>query len=54
MAHFAKLDANNVVIEIHVVNNEDCQDADGNESESVGIAYLQNVFGSDTIWKQTS
>ena len=54
MAHFAKLDADNVVIELHVVNDEDCQDEDGNESEAVGVAFLQGIFGSDTIWKQTS
>ena len=54
MAHFAKLDANNIVVDVLVVNNEDCQDDDGNEDEAVGVAFLQNLLGSDTSWKQTS
>ena len=54
MAHFAKLDENNVVTEVHVVNNEDLLDENNVEQESVGIAFLQNLLGSDTTWKQTS
>lgn len=54
MAHFAKLDSNNVVTDVIVVGDKDCQDADGNESEAVGIAFCQSLFGEDTIWKQTS
>ena len=33
MAHFAQLDDDNVVINVLVINNEDCVDDDGNESE---------------------
>ena len=54
MAHFAKLDENNVVTEVHVVNNEDLLDENNVEQESVGVAFLQNLLGSDTTWKQTS
>lgn len=54
MAHFAKLDENNIVLEVHVVNNEDILDENGNESEEVGVAFLRNLFGADTNWKQTS
>ena len=54
MAHFAELDSNNIVLRVLVVGNNDCLDGDNNESESVGIAFLQNLYGSDTIWKQTS
>ena len=54
MAHFAQLDENNVVLQVIVVNNEDCQDDNGVEQESVGIAFCQALFGADTVWKQTS
>tara|TARA_B100001057_G_C22858675_1_gene953625 strand:+ start:42 stop:410 length:369 start_codon:yes stop_codon:yes gene_type:complete len=54
MAHFAQLDENNNVINVLVVGNDDCVDENGNESEAVGIAFLQEGLGSDTIWKQTS
>jgi hypothetical protein len=52
MAHFAKLDDNNVVLEVHVVNN-DVITIDGVESEQEGINFLTNLFGHSN-WKQTS
>lgn len=54
MAHFAELDSENNVINVLVLADEDCLDGDGNESESVGISFLQSLLGEDTIWKQTS
>ena len=54
MAHFAQLDENNVVLQVIVVHNNDCKDADGNESEDVGIAFCKSLFGENTNWKQTS
>jgi hypothetical protein len=53
MAHFAKLDADNNVIHVSVVDDVNCLDADGNESEQVGILYLTQVHGYDK-WKQCS
>lgn len=53
MAHFAKLDENNLVLAVHVVNNSDTQDENGNESEAVGVAFLQSLHGHPQ-WKQTS
>lgn len=53
MAHFARLDENNVVIGVVVVSNEDCM-VDGVELEQKGIEFLQNLFGEDSVWKQTS
>lgn len=53
MAHFAQLDENNIVTQVIVVNNSDCQ-IDGVENESVGIAFCYSLFGSNTVWKQTS
>jgi len=54
MAHFAWLDNNNRVYQVSVVDNHNLLDADGNESEAVGIAYLTSVHGSGKKWKQTS
>jgi len=66
MAHFAKLDDNNVVIEVHTVNNAELivkkttvtDDGFINvstiESEEKGIAFLTDWSGGYTNWKQTS
>lgn len=52
MAHFAKLDDNNVVLAVHVVNNNVIT-VDGVESEQAGIDFLTGLHGHDK-WKQTS
>ena len=66
MAHFAKLDDNNVVLEVNALNNhelvtsKDTVDENGNvvvslvESEDKGIAFLTAWSGGHTNWKQTS
>lgn len=55
MAHFARLDSNNNVINIIVVDNLKCFDFDaGCECEELGIAYCQDLYGADTRWVQTS
>ena len=51
MAHFAKLDSNNLVTEVIVVHNNELLD-NGVESEAKGIAFCQSLFGGN--WKQTS
>ena len=52
MAHFAKLDTDNNVLAVHVVNN-DVITVNGIESEQAGIDFLTNLYGY-TLWKQTS
>ena len=52
MAHFAKLDANNVVTQVIVVGNKDTSDAAGVEKEYIGAAFCERLFGG--TWKQTS
>ncbi len=52
MAHFAKLDDNNVVTQVVVVDNSDTADAFGVEKEHIGAAFLERVLGG--VWKQTS
>ena len=54
MAHFAQLDSNNVVTQVIVVSNDDITDSNGNEVESIGVAFCQKLLGADTNWKQTS
>lgn len=52
MAHFAQLDEDNCVTQIIVVANAECLDENGNESEAVGVAFCQSLFGG--TWVQTS
>ena len=54
MAHFAKLNAENFVEQIIVVNNEVLRDENGHESEVLGIAFCKSLYGEDTHWIQTS
>jgi hypothetical protein len=54
MAHFAKLDENNLVIDVNVVNNSDILNLPFPASEPVGIEFLKNWSGGYTNWKQTS
>ena len=54
MSHFAKLDSNNLVTQVIVVNNSDITDVKGDEVESIGVAFCQKLLGADTNWKQTS
>ena len=54
MAHFAKLDSNNIVEQVIVVDNGDTADGSSAEAEAIGIAHCQKLMGSATIWKQTS
>lgn len=61
MAHFAKLDENNIVLEVNVVSNDIFEfDVINNsypsqeEQEIVGIAFLTEWSGGYTNWKQTS
>ncbi len=53
MAHFAKLNENNIVTQIVVVANEVLLDNNGIEQEQMGADFLNATFG-DAIWVQTS
>jgi len=54
MAHFAKLNENNVVVEVNVVHNNELFDENGHESEAKGISFLTAWSGGYANWKQTS
>ena len=52
MAHFAELDSNNVVKQVIVVSNPDTSTAQGEEKESIGIAFCERLLGG--TWVKTS
>ena len=54
MANFAQLDGAYTVTQVIVVNNETIDNLPFPESEPVGVAFCQSLFGLTTIWKQTS
>jgi len=53
MAYFAKLNSDNIVIDVNSVHNNVLKDADGVEQEALGITFLTEFSGSN-LWKQTS
>ena len=48
MAHFAKLGVGNIIIEVSVVSNDIAI------TEQAGVDFLNNLYGSRDVWKQTS
>jgi hypothetical protein len=52
MAHFAEVNTDKIVQRVIVVDNNDCRDTEGNESEAVGAAFCNTLLNG--IWKQTS
>jgi len=66
MAHFAKLDENNVVVQVIVINNNELLtqkivttdegfiNVSTVESEEKGMDFCKSLYGADTNWVQTS
>jgi hypothetical protein len=54
MANFAKLDDQNIVIDVNAVANAVIDNLPFPESEPVGVAFLTEWSGGYTNWKQTS
>jgi hypothetical protein len=48
MAHFAKLGKGNKVTKVEVVSNDIAT------TEQAGVDFLNNLYGTNDIWKQTS
>tara|TARA_R110000787_G_scaffold976_1_gene3570 strand:+ start:950 stop:1333 length:384 start_codon:yes stop_codon:yes gene_type:complete len=48
MAHFAKLGTGNKVIKVEVVSNDIAT------TEQAGVDFLNNLYSSRDVWKQTS
>ena len=53
MAHFAKIDENNIVIEVIVVGDQECGNKEFPESEPIGQQFLKST-GFEGKWLQTS
>jgi len=55
MAHFAKINESNQVIEVITINNDIITDENGVEQESLGVQFLRDLNNEPTAnWKQTS
>lgn len=54
MAHFSELDKNNIVMRVLALDNNVMTNEQGQQMEQLGVDFLQSLFGTDTIWKQTS
>jgi hypothetical protein len=54
MAYFAQLDDASIVLQVLAVNNDTIDNLPFPESEPIGIAFMQSIFGDTTVWKQTS
>lgn len=52
MAHFAELDADNLVVRVVSVANCECEDSAGQECEHLGVSFCERHFGGR--WVQTS
>ena len=52
MAHFAKVE-NNQVVQVIVVSNDDCSGGDFPQSEPIGQAFISSL-GLTGLWLQTS
>ena len=48
MAHFAKLGVDNIVETVEVLSN------DVATSEQAGVDFLNKLYGTEDVWKQTS
>lgn len=53
MAHFAKINSDNIVTEVIVVNNDVILNSNGEEQESLGVDFCKQLYGDGT-YKQTS
>ena len=54
MAYFCKLDENDVVTDVHALNNIEMLTAEGVESEDMGKAFFIRWSGGYSKWVQTS
>ena len=48
MAHFAKLNSSNIVVQVEVVSNSIAT------TEKAGVDFLNNLYKTNDVWKQTS
>jgi len=54
MAHFAKLGTGNIIEQIISINNSVITDANGIEQEQLGVDFINKLYNTRDVWKQTS
>jgi len=54
MAYFAKLGTGNIVEKVISINNAVITDANGIEQEQLGVDFINNLYNTRDVWKQTS
>ena len=54
MAHFAKLGVGNIVEQVIVVHNSVITDENGVEQEQLGVDFINKLYNTRDVWKQTS
>ena len=54
MAYFAKLNSDNIVENVISINNAVITDANGVEQEQLGLDFINKLYNTNDVWKQTS
>jgi hypothetical protein len=54
MAYFAKLGTGNIVEQVISINNTVITDANGVEQEQLGVDFINKLYNTRDVWKQTS
>jgi hypothetical protein len=54
MASFAKLGTGNIVEQVISINNAVITDANGIEQEQLGVDFINKLYNTRDVWKQTS
>jgi hypothetical protein len=54
MAYFAKLGTGNIVEQVISINNAVITDANGVEQEQLGLDFINKLYNTRDVWKQTS
>ena len=54
MAYFAKLGTGNIVKQVISINNAVITDANGIEQEQLGVDFINKLYNTRDVWKQTS
>jgi hypothetical protein len=54
MAYFAKLGTGNIVEQVISINNAVITDNNGVEQEKLGVDFINKLYNTRDVWKQTS
>jgi hypothetical protein len=54
MAYFAKLGTGNIIEKVISINNSVITDSNGIEQEQLGVDFINKLYNTRDVWKQTS